>query len=149
MTTTKTAKRGRPSVFTTELADRICDALADGESLRKICRKSGFPDRTTVMRWLDANSEFAAKYARAREMQADHMDDLILETANNVTERNAKAAKVKIGAYQWRAEKLKPKVYGNRTHLEHTGKDGGPIESTHELGSSIAFALRRASKASK
>jgi hypothetical protein len=40
------------------------------------------------------------------------MDDLILDTANDCTAETAQADKVKIGAYQWRAGRLKPKVYG-------------------------------------
>ena len=51
---------------------------------------------------------------RAREWQADYMDDLILETANDCTAETAQADRVKIGAYQWRAARLKPKVYGDR-----------------------------------
>ena len=31
-------KGGRPTVYTKELADRICVRIAGGESLRKICR---------------------------------------------------------------------------------------------------------------
>ena len=42
------------------------------------------------------------------------MDDLILDTANDCTAETAQADKVKISAYQWRASKLKPKVYGDR-----------------------------------
>jgi hypothetical protein len=50
---------------------------------------------------------------RAREWQADYMDDLILDTANACTPESSSADKVKISAYQWRAAKLKPKFYGD------------------------------------
>ena len=134
--------------YSEKLADAICDALMNGKSMREICKRKGYPDRSTVARWRDADPAFDAKCARAREEQADYMDDLILETAAKCTERNAKASKVKISAYQWRAEKLKPKVYGNLVTNVHTGKDGGPIETNnkHDMGASIAFALRKASK---
>ena len=69
-------------------------------------------------RWLDTYPEFATRWARARELQADAMDDKILAVADETTETNAQSARVKIGAYQWRAEKLKPKVYGNRQQLD-------------------------------
>ncbi len=79
------------------------------------------PDRGTVIRWMDQEPDFAAKYARAREVQADAMDDLILETAEKTTPENAAANRVKIDAYKWRAAKLKPKVYGDKVQTELSG----------------------------
>lgn len=121
---------GRPSIYSEELADRICDRLADGESLRKICTDDSMPHRTTVVRWQNSNEEFAAKCARAREDQADYMDDLILDVANACTNETAQADKVKISAYQWRASKLKPKKYGER------------VEAIHEAGDSLMGLLK-------
>lgn len=118
---------GRPSDYTVELADRICEQLTNGESLRQICAAEGMPHRVTVLRWLDVHEEFAAKYARAREAQADYMDDLILETANACTAETAIADRVRVGAYQWRASKLLPKKYGEKIDHSLTGANGGPI----------------------
>jgi hypothetical protein len=73
----------------------------------------GMPNRVTVVRWMQKDPTFESKCARAREWQADYMDDLVLDTANECTSETAQADKVKISAYQWRASKLKPKVYGN------------------------------------
>jgi hypothetical protein len=101
--------------------------LANGETLRAICREDGMPDRNTVFDMLDAHPDVAAKYARARERQGDAMDDLIQATAEETDPVNAAAARVKIDAYKWRAMKLRPKVYGDLHKVEHTGKDGGPI----------------------
>ncbi len=38
MTSAKPKKKGRPSLYTEVLATRICKRLAEGESLRAICR---------------------------------------------------------------------------------------------------------------
>jgi hypothetical protein len=72
-----------------------------------------------VLRWLEEDRDFATKYAYAREMQADLMDDKILEEAERTNELNAAAQRVKIAAYQWRAAKLKPKRYGDKVAHEH------------------------------
>jgi hypothetical protein len=72
------------------------------------------------------NKDFEAKCARAREMQADLMDDKIIEAAEACDEENYQSTKVKISAYQWRASKLAPKKYGDK--LAHTGENGGAIE---------------------
>lgn len=112
---------GRPSSYSEDLADSICEQLASGQSLRQICDQPGMPHRITVIRWQESNEDFATKCARAREEQADYMDDLILEVANNCTPETAQADRVKISAYQWRASKLKPKKYGDKQQVEHTG----------------------------
>lgn len=116
----------RPTDFTEAKALEICERLIEGESLRKICGDKLMPNRSTVLRWLAKHSDFAAKYARAREAQADLMDDKILDVADACTPETAHADKVKIGAYQWRASKLAPKKYGDRLEL------GGSIGLRHE-----------------
>jgi len=58
--------RGRPSLYSDELAERICDLLSVGHSLRKICERKGMPERRTVLRWLAQHDEFRHQYARAR-----------------------------------------------------------------------------------
>lgn len=121
---------GRPSIFSDAIADRILEGLMDGRSLRQICTDKGMPDRVTVIRWMAAKEDFATKCAKARTVQADLMDDLILETAHNCTPATAQADKVKISAYQWRAAKLVPKRYGDKVAL--TGGDGGPIRTLNE-----------------
>lgn len=112
---------GRPSTFTHDIADAICERLAEGESLRAICTDDDMPARRTVLDWLEKDEDFRAKYARAREAQADAMDDRILQVADAATPENAAAARVKIDAYKWRASKLKPKVYGDKQQVEHSG----------------------------
>ena len=114
--------------FTEEIADAICDRLADGQSLRSICAEDGFPSRSTVLRWMNANADFDAKCARARVLQADAMDDMILDTANASTSETAAADRVKIGAYQWRAGRLNPKRYGDRQQVAPTDVDGEPAQ---------------------
>ena len=77
------------------------------------------PSLYTVLNWLD-KPEFAAAYARAREMQGDVMDAMILDAANECKggKLDPKAANVAIGAYQWRAGRLAPKRYGDRQAVD-------------------------------
>ena len=60
----------RPSKFTEGLADKICERIACGESLRAICEGKSMPGKTTVMRWLadEDHAGFRNQYACAREM---------------------------------------------------------------------------------
>jgi hypothetical protein len=57
------------------------------------------------------------------------MDERIMETAERCVsgELDPHAAKVAIGAYQWRAAKLAPKVYGDAMQLRHADADGNKM----------------------
>lgn len=95
--------------------------------MRAICLDPDMPGLRTVFDWLDEREDFRTKYARAREIQGDVMDDKILTVANECTPETAHADKVKIAAYQWRAAKLAPKKYGEKTQQEISGPDGSPL----------------------
>ena len=105
---------GRPSTYSPEIAETICHEIIEGASLYEICQRDGMPPYRTVFDWLDAHEDFRTKCARARELQAEFMDFMIMKTAENCGKDDAYAAKVKIAAYQWRAMKLAPKKYGER-----------------------------------
>ena len=136
----------RPSEYTPSKAEDICEMLADGMSLRKICAKDDMPDKSTVRRWLRTYPEFRAQYAQAREDQADHWADEVIDIADEA--EDAGLAKIQVDARKWVACKLKPKAYGDRVLNEHTGKDGGPIETKAtpdiELARRLAFLLDKA-----
>lgn len=110
---------GKPTAFDQEIANKVCDRLADGESLRSICQDPDMPTKAAVFRWLGANQEFADQYARARETQADSLFDDILVIAD--TEDDAAKARVRIDARKWMAGKMRPKVYGDKIGVEHSG----------------------------
>lgn len=138
----------RQSTYTEELAETICERITDGESLRAICEHDDMPDRKTVLRWLNGHPTFAAKYAHAREAQADYMDDKILTVADKITPETAAADRVRIDAYKWRASKLAPKRYGDKQILDHTSSDGTMATmSETEQAARIAAILAAAQKA--
>ena len=126
---------GRASEFTQEVADAICERIAQGESLRAICRDEEMPATSTVCKWLTQQKAFAEQYARAREAQADALFDEILEiadeTANDYAEgRNGETvvnneaigrSRLRVDARKWMAGKLRPKVYGEKLDLNHAG----------------------------
>lgn len=114
--------------FSPELADEICQRLAEGESLNQICKLPGFPKRASVMRWLlsdePEHAAFRDSYARAREMQAEVLADETIDIADG-TKRIRKShvaiesARLRIDARKWLAAKLRPKKYGDK--ITHDG----------------------------
>ena len=102
--------------------------MLNGESLIKICKLEHMPSRASVYRFFDARPDFEARCARAREGMADFLVDEIEELAEATTEANVQSMKVKISTKQWRAMKMAPRIYGDRTRTELTGEGGGPIQ---------------------
>jgi hypothetical protein len=130
---------GRPSIYTQEIADKICAEISTSiKSLRTICKQDGMPSVVSVMSWLRTNDEFLKQYTRAKEEQADMMVEDMLTiadensqdhtpfTGGNVINRD----RLRVDTRKWIASKLKPKKYGDKTTTEVTGADGGPIQVT-------------------
>lgn len=125
-------KAGRPSDFDPELAEEICERIADGDSLRKITAQREMPDLRTVRRWLlkgelEPSSPFGLfrlQYARAREEQAEVYAERILEEAE--TAEDAALGRLRVDALKWTASKLAPKKFGDK--ILHAGADGGAIQ---------------------
>lgn len=158
--------KGRPSTYTPEIAALICERLATGESLRAICRDAGMPHRATVHRWLIDNVQgFCDQYARAREIGLDELAEEALAIADTpvegvrreesddgykeVREDMLGHRKLQVDTRKWLLSKLAPKKYGEKTSMELTGANGGPVQiSDTERAAKIA-AILAAAKARK
>jgi hypothetical protein len=116
-------RRGRPSKYTSLIAERICERIAEGEPLTKICKDQQVPAYRTVLGWRVANKEFQHMYARAREDAADTLADQIRELAGRVEKGKLEpnAGRVAIDALKWIASKLKPREYGDRSRMDMAG----------------------------
>ena len=111
---------GRPSKFTQELADTICERIMNGESLRSIVSDEGMPTRSTVHKWLDENKLFSDQYARAKDNQADTLADEIMFIADNA--EDVQKARLQVDTRKWIASKLKPKKYGDKLDMTTGGQ---------------------------
>ena len=114
-----------------ELHDRICLRISEGESLRQICKDADMPSRATVFRWLEHDPIFETKRARASALQGDWLFDEMSEIEDGTLSGkiDPTVARVVLSSKQWRAAKLAPKKYGDKTTVENTGPGGGPIQS--------------------
>lgn len=115
---TKPKKKGRPTTFTQQLADKICERMANGETLRAVCRDIDLPV-STVIEWTMNNKAFSEQYAQARQKQADSYADMILDEAFN--SHDAQIGRLRVDALKWVASKLAPKRYGDKVEVEQTG----------------------------
>lgn len=121
---------GRPTDFTPELAEAICDRLANGESLRTICQADDMPAESTVRHWAKEDREgFFAQYTRARDVGLDCMADRVLHDADTATD--AAIGRLKMDARRWYLSKMAPKRYGDK--LELAGDPLNPIVTVSEI----------------
>lgn len=77
----------RPSKYSPELIEAICERLSKGEPLAQICRDQGMPHPSTVRDWMAANEEVSRAIARAREDGEDVIAAEVLEIVDAVPER--------------------------------------------------------------
>ena len=137
---------GRPSSFTQETADEICERLAGGESLTAICKDEKIPSFRTVFTWLADRPDFLQQYARARETQAERMAEEILSIADDsssdvATRYNEKGdpyevtdhdhinrCRLRVDSRKWLLSKMIPKKYGDATLLKHADPDGNILK---------------------
>lgn len=131
------------SMYSQELATKICEALINGKSLRSICEPDDMPAASTVCLWLTLHPEFAEQYAHARDAQADTLADEILFIADHTqegtkvkeTEKGIETwtgdmiehRRLQVESRKWIAAKLKPKKYGDKVETTHVGDKERPI----------------------
>ena len=70
------AKRPRVSV---KQFDQICEELADGNTLEKICRSENLPSWRTVLRHVQEDDGAYFQYRKARALQAEMLRDQIID----------------------------------------------------------------------
>lgn len=126
-------KVGRPTKYTTEIADKICSQIVVGRSLRSICLDDDMPDLVTVYSWLRNHPEFLKQYDVATSERTEtqqemllEMGDIAIQHAENVDPKAAGAVvsayKLKADNFKWSMSKMKPKKYGEKLDLTSDGK---------------------------
>jgi hypothetical protein len=130
--------RGRPCTYSHAIAEKICERLAGGESLRKICEDKRMPPAPTVRGWVvDDRHGFAERYARAFDMGMDEIADEILAISDEVeviAQHEGKEVQMKmdtaavarnrlrVDARKWLLAKRAANRYGDKQQVEHSGK---------------------------
>lgn len=75
-------KIGRPSKYSPEIADEICQRLSEGEPLRQICRDERMPAWQKIYEWMMKDEVLSGAIAHARDMGYDAMAEECLIIAD-------------------------------------------------------------------
>jgi hypothetical protein len=129
----------RPSSYTPEVGQEICERMSEGNALRQICEADDMPSRKTILRWVENNEDFREQYIRAREAQYDWIAEEAIRIADDSTkdyfieDRNGKSvivldharvqrARLQVDTRKWILSKLAPKKYGDKPADEQPQK---------------------------
>lgn len=159
---------GRPTVMTEEVKQEMLRRLADGETLTAICRDDHMPVRSTVNYLMSQETPeaiaFSNAYMRARVQGMQAMADDLLEISDNASndwmEKNdpdnpgydlngehVQRSRLRVDSRKFLMAKIAPHVFGDKTSVEVSGKDGGPIKtegpSDYETARRVAMLLAK------
>lgn len=111
-------KGGHPTIYTRELAERICNLIATTPyGLERLCRDNDWmPDHQTVKNWRALNQEFFALYLQAKEAQAHAIMDKVWHDADDLPADTAEINRFNaiFRFQQFHLAKLAPKHFGDK-----------------------------------
>lgn len=131
---------GRPTTYTQELADNICEQLALGYSLRTVCKADGMPAIASIFNWFRSQPGFLEQYEKAKQESTDAMAEDLLDIADNGTNdwmesedrfgnigwklngENIQRSRLRADTRKWLMAKMKPKKYGDKLDVTSDGK---------------------------
>jgi hypothetical protein len=137
--TDKEAKKGRPTIYSTDLVATICERIASGESVRSIVKDEDMPVMSTFFRWLHEKEDFKEQYNIAKQLGADAMFADIIGIADDgtndymeVMDREGgiggwkangeviQRSRLRVDTRKWYLSKVLPKIYGERQQIDTT-----------------------------
>ena len=133
----------------------VFERVANGESLRSVCRDPAMTAIGTVMKWIANDSQLQEQYARARSMGLDAMAEEILEIADDgrndwmlrhdkdnegwqFNGEHSQRSKLRIESRKWLLAKMAPKKYGDRVELVDSRSNDPHDLPTAELEALVA-----------
>lgn len=121
--------------MTSEHFEAICQDLEESwEGLKTICKRYGYNSRTPFLNFKKDNEERENRYARAREMQLDYLEELLREASFDESRDAEVIDKVNVGGnaiardrlkadtIKFILSKLRSTVYGNKVEVTNIGE---------------------------
>lgn len=151
-------KEGRPSIYTDELAELVCERIAKHpEGIRKICKMfDDMPDDTTIYEWMYKNPEFSRRFLKAREQRAHTLFHFSQDLADSIEDHQGydkdgflhvdsglvACYKMRVTNLQKHAEKYNPEYYGQKEKTE----DKAVADATRVLSESLEALVKSKEK---
>ncbi len=133
---------GRPSLYSDELAERVCEHVAAGGSIVDLCdENAAMPTWRTVYGWMAKHDTFFQAHARAKLAQMQLRADEIIPLADDESLK-PEDRKVRVAARQWLLAKLVPATYGDK--LDVTSKGEALAAPSHQVDARVQSIVMQA-----
>lgn len=131
---------GRKEIaYSPMIVDLICQRIAEGGSLTRICQEDGFPSYNVLCRWRRQHPHIDEQLALARRDRAEYLRDEAVAEALGAEGRDPiSGSQLRVDTFKWAAGvddgKYSPKAKVEATIntptqiIVHTGIDRGPAE---------------------
>ena len=115
-----------------DLVARVCERLADGQSLRGACRDEGVK-APTFLDLVEADEEVRERYARARatgaEVEFERLREIVEEEPPADMQGKVDSGwvawkRMQVDTFKWQLAKKRPERYGDRIEQHHSGTVG-------------------------
>ena len=123
----------RPSEYNFELCIEVCAEVANGFNIKTVLgSKSQYPTFQTWCNWKRENQELFDLYVKTMQDKAESEMEEIDRVYDMLKsgEIEPSAANVLIQTKKWTASKFYPKMFGDKTQMEHSGEIKGSGEPT-------------------
>jgi hypothetical protein len=115
---------GRPTIYTRELAERICEAVATHPcGLNPLCAMFDWmPDHQTIKTWRRKHSEFLAMYLEAKQLQGLEIMEEMDKNAQDLPAVNEEINRFNaiFRFKQFQLAKLSPRFFGDKPIEDNT-----------------------------
>lgn len=116
-------------------ADEIIEWISSGKTLRDYCRQEDAPAWRTVYDWLEKDEQFAARFARARELGFDAIAQEALDIVDTFPLATGDDGKLDSAHVSWLKNRFEgrlkllakwdPKRYGDKLDVTSKGEQVG------------------------
>lgn len=110
------------------MIDRVCELLASGMPLTKICNDPNLPSSATIMHLKAHNSVVRRVLREARQAGAELLVDKAMVSAE---EDDPRRAYILSQTLRWAAARFDPETFGDRTRVQ---LEGGDLRAAIEKG---------------
>jgi hypothetical protein len=128
------------NTYVPEVADLIIEQMAEGRSIRAICKNKYMPNFSRMMHWLATKPELKERYEIAQKVQVEALVARALDEAMNprvgiktirkpdgtvetIIDDAIPRSRLAVDTIKWFASKVCPKLYGTNNEVEGGGVD--------------------------
>lgn len=131
--------------YSPEIVERICELVACGSNISKVCQSEGMPTKQAVYLWLVKYPEFKSKYESARLARLETIHDELRDKLENCPNDKGSIKKLEllIKMELWMMEKLNPQKYGQRAILSGDKENPLTVNLASVLDERIAARAAR------